>query len=70
MPGKEAVMHKPALFTAGAVFAVVAFVHVVRFFLATEIVVDGAVVPVFVSLPVAVVSGLLTAWMIVAARRS
>ncbi len=68
--GKEAAMHKPALYTAGAVFAVVALAHVVRLFLATEIVVGGAVVPVFVSLPVAVVSGLLATWMVAAARRS
>ncbi len=63
-------MHKPALYTAGAVFAIVALAHSIRFFMATEIVVDGAVVPVFVSLPAAVVSGLLAAWMVVAARRS
>ncbi len=63
-------MHKLALYTAGAVFAIVALAHAIRFFMATEIVVDGAVVPVFVSVPAAVVSGLLAAWMIVAARRS
>ncbi len=63
-------MHKPALYTAGTVFAIVALVHVVRFFLGTEIVVGGGVIPVFVSLPAAIVSALLAAWMIVAARRS
>ncbi len=63
-------MYKPALYTAGAVFAMVALAHAIRFFLAAEIVVGGGVIPVFVSLPAAVVSGLLAAWMIVAARRS
>ncbi len=63
-------MHKPALFTAGGVFAMVALAHVIRFFLAAEIIVGGGVIPVFVSLPAAIVSGLLAAWMIVAARRS
>ncbi len=62
-------MRQAALYTAAAVFAAVAIVHLVRYVLAVEIVVDGAVVALWWSPAAAIVLALLSAWMIVAARR-
>lgn len=63
-------MQKPALYTAGVIFAVASVVHVVRLIRDVEIVVDGTVVPVWGSLPGAIIAALLAIWMLVAARRS
>ncbi len=63
-------MQRAALYTSGAVFAVGAFVHGVRLITGIEIVVDGVVVPVWVSFPGALIAALLAVWMAVAARRS
>ena len=63
-------MPKPALYTAAVIFAVIAFLHLIRFFQDTEIVVGGAVVPVFASLPAGIILALLALWMALAARRS
>ncbi len=63
-------MHGAALYTAAAIFVAVAIVHLVRYVLAVEIVVDGAVVALWWSPVAAIVLALLGLWMIVAARRS
>ncbi len=63
-------MPKPALYTAAAIFAVIAILHLIRYFLDTEIVVGGAVVPVFASLPAGIILALLALWMAYAARNS
>ena len=63
-------MQKAALYTSGAVFAVVAVAHVVRLITGFEIVVDGVIVPVWVSFLGALIAALLAVWMMVAARRS
>jgi hypothetical protein len=63
-------MQKAALYTSGAVFAVVAIAHVVRLITGFEIVVDGVIVPVWVSFLGALIAALLAVWMMVAARRS
>ena len=63
-------MRKPALYTAAVIFTAVALAHWLRFFFATEFIVAGVVVPVFWSLPAAIVLTALAAWMIAAARRS
>jgi lipopolysaccharide export LptBFGC system permease protein LptF len=63
-------MQKAALYTSGAVFTVVAVAHVVRLITGIEIVVDGGIVPVWVSFLGALIAALLAVWMMVAARRS
>jgi hypothetical protein len=62
-------MQKAALYTSGVVFAAVAFAHGVRLITGFEIVVDGVVVPGWVSFPGALIAALLAVWMLVAARR-
>ena len=63
-------MQKAALYTSGAVFAAGAFGHGVRLTTGIEIVVDGVVVPMWVSFPGALIAALLAVWMAVAAQRS
>ncbi len=63
-------MQKPALYTAGVIFELVAVVHLVRYVLGVEVIVGGAVLPVFPSLPVGIALLLLGAWMVVAGWRS
>ena len=67
---ERAPMPKPALYTAAVIFAVIALLHLIRYFLNTEIVVGGSVVPVFTSLPAGVILALLALWMAYAARDS
>jgi hypothetical protein len=62
-------MHKAALYTAGAIFAVGTVAHAVRLATGFEIAVAGFVVPVWVSVPGVLVAGLLAVWMVLAARR-
>jgi hypothetical protein len=62
-------MHRPALYTAAAIFAVVGLVHLIRFLNRSEILIAGGAVPVWISLPAAVVLGGLALWMVIAARR-
>ena len=62
-------MQKAALYTSGAVFAAVAVAHVVRLATGFEIVVGGAVVPVWVSGLGALIAALLAVWMVAAVRR-
>jgi hypothetical protein len=63
-------MQRAALYTSGVIFAAGAIFHVVRLTTGIEIVVGTAVVPVWGSLPGALVAALLAVWMVVAARRS
>ncbi len=62
-------MHKAALYTAGAIFAAVAMGHAARLIKDIEIMIGGAMVPVWVSFPGMLVAALLAVWMAVAARR-
>ena len=63
-------MQKAALYTSGVFFAVGAVAHGVRVTTGFQIVVDGFVVPVWLSFPGAFIAALLAVWMVVAARRS
>ena len=63
-------MQKAALYTSGVIFAAGAVGHVVRLTKGIEIVIGGAVLPVWVSFPGALIAALLAVWMAVAARRS
>ncbi|MCZ6651527.1 MAG: hypothetical protein ACE10G_02665 [Gemmatimonadales bacterium] len=63
-------MQKAALYTSGVIFAIAAVAHVVRLTTGIEIVIEGVVVPVWVSRPGVLIAALLAVWMVVAARRS
>jgi len=63
-------MQKAALYFSGVFFAIGAVAHVVRLTTGIEIVIGGAVVPVWMSLPGALIAAPLALWMLVAARRS
>lgn len=63
-------MQKAALYTSGVVFVTVAVAHVVRLTTGVGIVVDGVILPVWVSFLGALIAALLAIWMAVAARRS
>ncbi|MEE8214000.1 MAG: hypothetical protein V3R79_05405 [Alphaproteobacteria bacterium] len=62
-------MPKAALTTAAVIFAAVSVLHWVRYFLATEATIGGAVVPVSTSLIAGIVTAVLAAWMILASRK-
>ncbi len=62
-------MPKVALSAAAVVFALVSFLHWVRYFLGTEINVGSAVVPISASLILGIISACLAAWMIFASRK-
>ncbi len=63
-------MQKAALYTSGVFFAAGAVGHGVRLTTGFQIVVDGFVVPVWVSFPGALIAALLAIWMVAAAGRS
>jgi hypothetical protein len=63
-------MQKAALYTSGVIFAAGTVAHAVRLATGFEIVINGVVVPVWVSFPGVLVAALLATWMAVAARRS
>lgn len=63
-------MQKAALYTAAVIFTLVTAAHAVRLFTGFEIVVDGTVVPGWVSIPGVAVAALLAIWMLIAARRA
>ncbi len=63
-------MQKAALYTSGVIFAAGAIGHVVRLTKGIEIVINGAVLPLWVSFPGVLVAALLAVWMVAAARRS
>lgn len=63
-------MQKVALYFSGLFFTVGAIAHLVRLITGMEIVINGAVVPIWVSYPAAPIAALLALWMVVAARRA
>ncbi len=63
-------MQKSALYTAAAVFAVVSAAHWLRLVVQAEVVVGGAPLSQWLSVAAGIVSAVLAAWMIAAARRS
>ncbi len=62
-------MPKAALYTAGAVVAVVSAVHWVRYALESEITIGGTAFPVSGSVIAGIVAAVLAAWMILAGRK-
>ena len=62
-------MPKAALYTAGAVFAVVSALHGVRYALESEITIGGTAFPLSGSLIAGIAAAALAAWMIVAGRK-
>lgn len=62
-------MQKPALYTAGAIFAVVSAAHWFRYLQGTEVVAGGTTIPLSWSLIGGIVGLVLALWMIIAARR-
>ncbi len=62
-------MPKAALYTAGAVFAVVSALHGLRYALESEISIGGSAFPVSGSLVLGLVAAALAAWMILAGRK-
>ncbi len=63
-------MPKTALFTAGVIFAVVSALHLVRYFLGSEVSIAGTAFPVSGSLIGGIVAAVLAAWMIIAGRKA
>ncbi len=63
-------MQKSALYTAAVVFAAVSAAHWLRLVLQAEVVIGGASLSQWLSVVAGIVSALLAAWMVVAARRS
>jgi hypothetical protein len=63
-------MQKAALDISGLIFAAGAVGHLVRLALGIEIVIGGTVLPVWLSIPGALIFALLAIWMVVTARRA
>lgn len=62
-------MQKAALYTAAMIFILVTIAHAARLLAGFEIVIDGTVVPQWVSIPGVAVAALLAIWMVAAGRR-
>ena len=63
-------MQKAALYVSGIFFAIGTVAHLWRLSNDIEIVIDGIVVPMWISFPGVSAAALLAVWMLVAARRS
>jgi len=63
-------MQKTALVTAGTIFALLAISHFIRWLYAVEVLVDGEILPVVISLVSCIFLALLATWMFIAARKS
>ncbi len=63
-------MPKAALYTAGAVFAVVSALHWVRYALDSEITIGGTAFPVSGSLIAGIAAAVPAAWMVFAGRKA
>jgi hypothetical protein len=63
-------MQKAALYVSGIFFAIGAVCHLWRLVNEIEIVIDGTVVPMWISYPGVFVATLFAVWMLVAARRA
>lgn len=61
-------MPKGALYTAAVVFAAVSILHWIRYFTGLEIVIGGTAFPGIGSLILAIIAGVLAAWMVFASR--
>lgn len=61
-------MQKAPLYTAAAIFTVVAVAHWLRFFLGIKVMVGGLVVPMYPSLIAGIALVALVWWLIKAAR--
>jgi hypothetical protein len=59
-----------ALRTAGAIFAIIALLHMMRLITGLEIIVAGKTVPMWPSIGGLIFAALLAIWMFVASRRS
>ena len=62
-------MQKTALITAGAVFALLAVSHVVRWLSPVEILIGGNVLPLIISLSSGIILALLSIWMFIAVKK-
>ena len=60
-------MQKTALITSGVVFALLAISHAVRLLSPVEILINGKVLPLIISLVSSILLALLSIWMFVAA---
>ena len=63
-------MQKAALYVAGIFFTAAAIAHVIRLILGIPILIDDVAVPLWGSFPGALVTALIAAWMLIAARRA
>ena len=63
-------MPKAALYTGGAVFAVVSALHWVRYALGSEITIASTAFPVSGSLVAGIVAAILAAWMLFAGHKA
>ncbi len=61
-------MQKPPLYTAAAIFTVVAVAHWLRYVLGIQVMVGGFVVPMYPSLIAGIALAALVIWLIKAAR--
>ena len=61
-------MENAALFTSGAIFALVSLAHGVRFFQAAPVLIGDFRVPVVLSLAGGVITLALPVWMVIATR--
>ena len=62
-------MPKVALYTAAVIFALVSILHWVRYFMGSEIIIDGTEFPSAGSLIFGIIAAALAAWMIFASRK-
>ncbi len=63
-------MPKSALYTAGVIFAVVSALHLIRYFLGSEVSIAGTAFPVSGSLIGGIVAAVLAAWIIFTGRKA
>ena len=62
-------MQKVALITAGVVFALLAISHIIRWLSPVEILIDGNVLPLVISLSSGIILALLSIWMFMAVKK-
>ena len=62
-------MQKVALITAGVVFALLAISHIIRWLSPVEILIDGNILPLVISLSSGIILALLSIWMFIAVKK-
>ena len=62
-------MQKVALITAGVVFALLAISHIIRWLSPVEILIDGNILPLVISLSSGIILALLSIWMFMAVKK-